>query len=332
MYVFADSLSDMGALKEMTGGKLPPSPYWNGRFSSGPVWVEYLALLTDFNLYNKGVGGATVDVNNQVVLDFTNNPLIVSGSQAQITYFKANNPKYASAATREKDVLLFEAGTNDFTVQAPNIASGRLGMETFVDNLIDTMIGQLEQLRQIGFKNIFVCQMAPIQASPFMKLVNMTTTMEKTADLFNQKLPKKLEAWSSSASDLNSVVVAEVATLVEIALTSKEVFKALGITNYDKPCINGDTSGFAAAENKLVEVLKYSYDAPNSQVCDDPSKYLFFDVLHPTERLHRMLGYVAFEMIGAIQQGSQLEITEASILEIIKKYNLGTPVSKPAKI
>ncbi|KAJ2078757.1 hypothetical protein H4R24_004259 [Coemansia sp. RSA 988] len=216
--------------------------------------------------------------------------------------------------------------------KASNIASGKLSIETFVDNLIKTVIDQLEQLRQIGFKNIFVCQMAPIQYTPVMKILNMTTTMEKTANLFNEKMPKELDAWSNSSSDLNSVVVAEVGKLVEVALTSKAIFKVLGISNSDKPCINGDVSGFATAENKLVELLNFAYNVPDSQVCDDPSKYLFLDVLHPTERLHRMLGYVAFEMIGAIQQGSQLDITEANILEIIKKYKLGTPVSKPAKI
>ena len=56
--VFGDSLSDNGNLFRLTGQ--PPPPYFKGRFSNGPVWVERLAAplgldgITDFAL-----GGAT---------------------------------------------------------------------------------------------------------------------------------------------------------------------------------------------------------------------------------------------------------------------------------
>jgi phospholipase/lecithinase/hemolysin len=65
--VFGDSVSDNGNFYQMsiaTWGPewaYPPPPYWEGRFSNGPVWPEYLApdlgmagLLEDY-----AVGGAT---------------------------------------------------------------------------------------------------------------------------------------------------------------------------------------------------------------------------------------------------------------------------------
>ncbi len=60
--VFGDSISDNGnGLYILTGGAIPLPPYWEGRFSNGPVWPEYLAadlgmvgLLDDY-----AVGGAT---------------------------------------------------------------------------------------------------------------------------------------------------------------------------------------------------------------------------------------------------------------------------------
>ena len=42
MYVFGDSLSDNGNFPAV-GVPIPPPPYAPGRFSNGPVWVEYLA-------------------------------------------------------------------------------------------------------------------------------------------------------------------------------------------------------------------------------------------------------------------------------------------------
>ena len=43
LYVFGDSLSDVGNVYVATGGSQPASPYYDGRYSNGPVWVEYLA-------------------------------------------------------------------------------------------------------------------------------------------------------------------------------------------------------------------------------------------------------------------------------------------------
>jgi len=43
LVVFGDSLSDNGNLFALTGGAVPPAPHYQGRFSNGPVAVEYLA-------------------------------------------------------------------------------------------------------------------------------------------------------------------------------------------------------------------------------------------------------------------------------------------------
>ena len=40
---FGDSLSDVGNVYTATAGATPGAPYFNGRFSDGPVWVETLA-------------------------------------------------------------------------------------------------------------------------------------------------------------------------------------------------------------------------------------------------------------------------------------------------
>ena len=62
--IFGDSLSDNGNLYEETFGLIPDSSeYFMGRFSNGPVWVEYLADSShlDADLVNYAHGGATTD-------------------------------------------------------------------------------------------------------------------------------------------------------------------------------------------------------------------------------------------------------------------------------
>ena len=44
LFVFGDSLSDTGNVQVFSEGEIPPSTvYFEGRFSNGPVWIEYLA-------------------------------------------------------------------------------------------------------------------------------------------------------------------------------------------------------------------------------------------------------------------------------------------------
>jgi phospholipase/lecithinase/hemolysin len=43
LYVFGDSYCDVGNLFAATGGAEPAAPYYNGRFSNGPIWVDHVA-------------------------------------------------------------------------------------------------------------------------------------------------------------------------------------------------------------------------------------------------------------------------------------------------
>jgi cholinesterase len=63
--VYGDSLSDNGNLYAATGGFAPASPpYFNGRFSNGPVSVEQLAAQLNAPLLDFAFGGATTGIGN----------------------------------------------------------------------------------------------------------------------------------------------------------------------------------------------------------------------------------------------------------------------------
>ena len=59
---YGDSLSDNGNLYKATG--YPPYPYWNGRFSNGPVTTEQLAASLHSPLVDFAWGGATTGLGN----------------------------------------------------------------------------------------------------------------------------------------------------------------------------------------------------------------------------------------------------------------------------
>src|SRR5579863_6055638 len=43
LYVFGDSYCDVGNLYAATGNTYPPAPYYHGRFSDGPIWLDHVA-------------------------------------------------------------------------------------------------------------------------------------------------------------------------------------------------------------------------------------------------------------------------------------------------
>ncbi|KAJ2192056.1 hypothetical protein GGH18_003012 [Coemansia sp. RSA 530] len=334
LHIFGDSLSDIGTLKDLTLGLIPPPPYWQGRFSSGPVWNEYLAKLTGFNLYNKAVGGSTSDNDNAALLDFLpiELPISIPSTKDQITYFKATRPFYSASPTRNSDIAVLEVGANDFFAKMIDLATNTLTVGSFVDTLTDSIVEQLEMLRQIGFKNIFVSDMAAIQYTPFADILDMVGVANATVNLHNQQMAAKVNAWASTANDVQLFAIAEIGKFVEITATSDPIINALGLTNVETACVGGNVLNLVQADNKLLALLKLLLDVKESLMCSNPSTNYFFDFVHPAERIQRLFGYYSHEMISALQQGKAFEMTEANILGLIQKFNLGTAAPKPVQV
>ncbi len=57
LYVFGDSYCDVGNLYAATGNTYPPSPYYQGRFSDGPIWLDHVAGFLRLPLTPSILGG-----------------------------------------------------------------------------------------------------------------------------------------------------------------------------------------------------------------------------------------------------------------------------------
>ena len=65
LFVYGDSLSDLGNIYAASGHTIPQSPpYYMGRFSNGPLAVEYLAKTLNTPLTSFAWGGATTGIGN----------------------------------------------------------------------------------------------------------------------------------------------------------------------------------------------------------------------------------------------------------------------------
>ena len=109
---FGDSLADTGNAYAATGGALPPEPYyWQGRFSNGPVWVEYLAEHLELPIHDYAFGGAYTDDRNLNEFNPAFGGINLPGLADEISWFQY----YASVeGVSNKDLFTLVVGANDY--------------------------------------------------------------------------------------------------------------------------------------------------------------------------------------------------------------------------
>jgi phospholipase/lecithinase/hemolysin len=108
---FGDSLLDNGNLFALSGNAFPPPPYFQGRFSNGPVSPELLAARLGVPLIDNAFGGAFTDTHT--VFDGTHpgNPNIpgAPGMQGEVSSYVAAHP-----AVNPNALYIVWGGANDY--------------------------------------------------------------------------------------------------------------------------------------------------------------------------------------------------------------------------
>jgi phospholipase/lecithinase/hemolysin len=250
LVIFGDSLSDVGNTYTLTGGANPPSPpYFAGRTSNGPVWVEYLAphlglpvptasRLDGTNATNYAYHGASVvggtavpSVENQVT-----------------TYLAGNTPA-------PDDLFVYWGGTNDFL-------AGQLNATVPATAAAD----QIASLAAAGAKNILVLNLPPLGETPAVRNDPLRRAVANSlATTFNQTLASEL-------GDLRATLSPDV-TLTEFDVHAlfTQIFanpSSFGLTNVTAPALTL---------------------SPIPTVVPNPDQYLFWDTGHPTTAAHLIL-------------------------------------------
>lgn len=152
LYVFGDSLSDNGNLAGLP--ESPPPPYFQNRFSNGPVAAEYLAGnlgLGAGKFFNYAVGGATTGLTNTYSSSLPN-----SGMLSQVGIFAGSHP------TADPNALyMLWGGPNDFfAISNPSLYPAAI--TAAVTNIL-TEIGILSSL---GAKHFLVPNMVNLGLTP----------------------------------------------------------------------------------------------------------------------------------------------------------------------
>lgn len=214
LYVFGDSLSDMGTVFRMTGGTYPPHPtYYQGRYSNGRVWVEYLAdylKLPSNRVTNFAYGGATTGSSLHS---------LVPGLVTQVQSFKRAHQRLNPDA-----LYVLWAGANDYLQGASRATIP-----------VENVTGAISSLTGVGAKNILVANLPDLGQLPATRTGANSASLTALTQAHNQGLRRALKVLSQQHSELK-IATLDANTLYRKAITNPAAF---GFTNVTSACSSG---------------------------------------------------------------------------------------------
>lgn len=249
IYAFGDSLSDNGNLFAATGQ--PPSPYFNGRFSNGPVAVERMATTLGIPLFDFAWGGATSGFGNVADggVPFTPGAFGLPGVATQAIQYAAS---VGIGGADPNALYVVWGGANDllFDVSGPIPAASRISFIT-------------AGLALLGAKHVLVPNLPDLGKTPSVTADGPAAAVLGTAAsiAFNVSLRNQLDDLDGLLAGVNVYQFNTFSLFNDVRMNPL----AYGFTNVTDPCFNGVS------------------------VCANPDEYLFWDGVHPTARAHGIL-------------------------------------------
>ncbi|MBF0205123.1 MAG: SGNH/GDSL hydrolase family protein [Desulfamplus sp.] len=227
--VFGDSLSDSGNFFKVSDGAYPPGACYEGRYSDGPVWFEYLAKdigVTGLALNYAYIGAQTGNINfDDKRLDESMRPF--PGFLDEIKGYldlAAIAQKYPVTFAMPEDTLfLIWIGGNDFWgITGPEDAEARIKTAA-----LNIQTG-LSQLISAGASKFFVMNLPDLGKTPDFNTDAMTSAMaSQLAAGYNQALEQVLSGMESAYTNITITRFDSIAMLDDF-ITNAEAF---GFTN-----------------------------------------------------------------------------------------------------
>jgi len=276
MFVFGDSLSDDGNIFALTQGAVPPTPpYFNGRFSNGPIWVEDLAptLGLTFNPANDfALGGSTTGTQNT-----GNIPGVppLPALQQQIDSFTSTNLKADPNA-----LYVVYAGANDY------LGAGTTDVKTVVNNLTTAVT----KLAAVGARNFMVPNLPNLGVLPGP--ASQGSQAQLGLGLISTAHDTNLAA-SLAVLEKNpniNIIPVDVFNLFNNAIANPAAFGFTNVTNNIVPGAGTDPTlrGFTIPAGV------------------NPNQYLFWDLIHPTTRAHFFVATTALKATTNVKEVVQI--------------------------
>jgi phospholipase/lecithinase/hemolysin len=318
--IFGDSLTDTGRLKQRLK-IFPMKPYWIGRFSNGPAWPEYLAMVTGMGVQNHAYGGASAA--DRDALPGENfygrarhvGQFFVSGTiELQISDYLERTLVDGKVEREDTTAFLIWAGANDYISKEPisglittflNSPEGEAGYKAVVERAVAQLGQHVRSLYAAGARRILLVNVPDLGRTPIV-LQNTTYTPEhlETNDAARRiELARRL---SELTGYHNELLAASIERL-RVELPESEILLVDTFGHFqqlyggdDNAPLQPEAYGYDPAA--LTETLRYQQSElvlqqrcyngsymgtlDPDKICDKPDQALFWDSVHPTTLTH----------------------------------------------
>ena len=280
IYVFGDSILDTGNYFILTNGLIPPSvnphaTYYQGRFSNGPVAVEYLWTILNFgNAAQLKPSLGVTNIHEEIAVNFAyggaNSGNVQNNTQGGVfvpgVEYQVNNFIQAyGTPVPQRALYVIWTGANDYLYEG-------LSNDT---STINNIRQSIQALYSAGARNILVLNLPDLGSLPSISDPNLqyppgtSTALTSLTLQHNSDLASALHRIRSKSPGIKLIYV-DVFTLVK--RLGKYLKTGMG-PGGDCLYINPDFC------------TNVSYAAPN---------YIYWDVEHPTTDVHKL---IALEML-----------------------------------
>ncbi|KAL6129993.1 hypothetical protein ACLB2K_068375 [Fragaria x ananassa] len=141
-------------------------------------------------------------------------------------------------------------------------------------------------VHRLGGTRLALVGVPPLGCMPLVKTLMGETkcveSLNKVSSSFNSKIQKKLENITKTSG--MKIAFVDAYSIVESAMNNPELY---GLSETSKGCCGTGTIEFGESCRGL-------------KTCIDPSKYVFWDAVHPTEKMYKIIAEKALQSLEEI--------------------------------
>ncbi|EOY28110.1 hypothetical protein QUC31_012843 [Theobroma cacao] len=310
--VFGDSSVDPGnnnyLATPMKGNFLPYGKDFfrgrpTGRFSNGRLATDFIAEALGYTkairpFLNKrlrpidilhGVSFASAASGYDELTANLSNVLPVSKQLEYFRQYKIRLRQLVGARTAEditkNAVAVMSMGTNDFlqNYNLEPIRPKQYTLEEYQIYLASCMSQDLKTMHSLGITRLVVVGVPPLGCMPLVKtLMNRDTCVENYNNFsasFNSKIKAKLATLRTTLG--MKIGYVDAYGIIQDAVNNP---KKYGLIEISKGCCGSGT-------------VEYGDSCKGLSTCADASKYVFWDAVHPTEKMYEIIADQAIDSL-----------------------------------
>lgn len=264
--IFGDSLSDNGNLYEYMQHKLPQSPpYYEGRFTNGPVWVERLAesyyphQSADHLLdYAFGGAGVSEDADEQVLFTL----------KREIDSYLLAHQDVAD----ESSLYIVWIGANNYLGVPDDTENTLLEVNTGITN-------GLKRLADAGAKHILVLNLPDLGKTPVARLFDAEAVLTDLSNQHNIRLANSIAELQQRYKEVQWLQF-DVNHFLTAIIDDPEKY---GFTNIVDTCY--DVLVDKPSQQSILRIASRI----RTKSDDRCAAYLYFDPVHPAAPAHQLM-------------------------------------------